>query len=306
MSLRAPLFALLALPLSSVAPVGAPAAPYTPYTPATPATSPPAPVGKPGRGPITSTLDTTMPAFKPDGGAADDWQAELDAIEKKAWDDALKDFLPDGGRAMMPPFRWELKNVVENIEMPGIQESQGIPVKLHAVRVKNNLRGVLEEIVGSFEKQNLFIQPIDQQPQITAEMAVTGLDSDRFISYTAIIRCERGGYCTVVLGEANIGLAAAMKQMNKAKGMFAPVPSSARNVTTSSAEGIESISFSTTELSEADLKKWYATELSKLGFQPAKKEGRFRRGSDMIQLSTRRHEGELVGLLVRRAFDGEE
>jgi len=242
------------------------------------------------------------PMGGPDGGLTDEqFEKEFREMERKAWAEATKDLLPDGGRKMSPPFRWALKNVVQNIEMPGMQESQGIPVKLHAVRVKNNLRGVLEEVVDEFQKQGLYIQPIDQQPQFTAETAVTAVDTDRFISYSAIIRCEpKLGICTVVLGEANIGLAAALKQLNRSREMFVPLPPTAKGVTRSSTEGMESLAFSVSS-SEAELKKWYATELPKVGYQPVKgKEDRYTRGTDLVQLTTRRHEGEVVGLVIKR------
>ena len=235
-----------------------------------------------------------------DAGAVDSkWAAEMKAMEDKAWADALQKYLPDGGRAMNPPFRWAMRNVVEDIDIPGVQESNGVPVKLHAVRVKNDLRGVLEEIVGSFEKQGLYIQPVDQQQQFTAETAVTALDVDRFISYTAIIRCERNGICSVVLGEANVGLAAAMRQFNKAKGTFAPVPPNATGMVTTSAEGMSSLAYSV-PMGEAEVKKWYAAELPKLGFK-ALPDHRYKRGTEVVTVSTRRHEGTVTVLLIRRA-----
>lgn len=235
-----------------------------------------------------------------DAGAVDaKWAAEMKAMENKAWEEALQKYLPDGGRAMNPPFRWALGNVIEDIDIPGLQESNGVPVKLHAVRVKNDLRGVLEEIVGNFQKQGLYIQPVDQQQQFTAETAVTGLDVDRFISYSAIIRCERKGVCTVVLGEANVGLAAALRQFNKAKGTFAPVPPNAQGMITTSAEGMSSLAFSV-PTGEAEVKKWYAAELPKLGFTPLQ-DNRYKRANEVVTVSTRRHEGDVTVLLIRRA-----
>lgn len=233
-----------------------------------------------------------------DGGMSS-YEAELQAQEDKMWAEAMKNYLPDGGRVMGPPFRWELRNVIDEVSMPGVQESMGVPVKLHSVRVKNNLRGVLEEIVGSFEKQGLYLQPVDQQPQFTAETAVTGLDMDRFISYTAIIRCEKSGICTVVLGEANIGLAAALKQANKSRVLFAPVPPAATSVVHSSTEGMQTISFGVT-MSEKELKQWYATELPKLGFK-ALRDDLYKKGTEVVSLTLRRQDGELYGMLVRRA-----
>jgi hypothetical protein len=234
-----------------------------------------------------------------DGGMSS-FEAEMEAEEARLWAEAMKAYyLPDGGRVMKPPFRWEMRNVIDEVAMPGVQESMGVPVKLHSVRVKNNLRGVLEEIVGSFERQGLYIQPVDTQPQFTAETAVTGLDMDRFISYTALIRCEKSGICTVVLGEANIGLAAAMKQANKSRSMWAPLPPSAKSVMQSSTEGLQSISFAVA-VGEKELKQWYAVELPKLGYK-ARSDGLYKKGDEVIQLTTRRQDGELFGMLVKRA-----
>src|SRR6185436_1201795 len=99
-----------------------------------------------------------------------------------------------------------------DVDIPGVQEANGIPVKLHQVRIKGDLRDVVEDVAQDFAKQGLYMQPVLKQPQLTSQTQVTALDPNRFISYTALIQPEKkSGTCLVVLGEANIGLAAAMK-----------------------------------------------------------------------------------------------
>jgi hypothetical protein len=229
-----------------------------------------------------------------------DWSlqsSEEREMERKVWEELSKNDLADGGHVMPPPFKWHLQNVIENIEMPGMQESGGIPVKLHAVRVKNNLRGVLEELVNDFVKQGLYMQPFDQQAQFTAETAVTGLDTERFISYTAIIRPENGGFCTVVLGEANIGLAAVNKQLYKGRNEFAPVPELARHRLTSRAEGMQSLTF-LVAMPEVQLRAWYSAEMKKRGYE--ERDSVFKKGREHISLRTRMDGVDTAALLIRR------
>jgi hypothetical protein len=235
------------------------------------------------------------PAQRPSGAGPQ--SAPERELERKAWAEVSKGELPDGGRALPPPFKWQLQNVLENIDMPGQQESGGVPVKLHAVRVKNNLRGVLDQVVDSFLKQGLYMQPLNQQAQLTAETQVTALDTERFISYSAIIRPEPGGVCTVVLGEANIGLAAVNRQLDQGRAELAPVPELARHRLASRAEGLESLTF-LVAMPEAQLKAWYSTEMHKRGYE--EQGSVFRKGREHISLRTRANGADTAVLLIKR------
>ena len=196
----------------------------------------------------------------------------------------------------LPPFVWKLNNVIENIDMPGMQESNGIPVKLHAVRVKGDLIDTVDDVSKGFVRAGLFMEPVLQQPQMTAETQVTALDWSRFISYTAIIEPDkRTGTCLVVLGEANIGLGAAMKKMHQVPD-FAPLPPNAQNLMRSRAETLETLSFTAT-MTDVDVKKFYSDEMKKRGY--TEKDGTFDKPGEQIRLAVRKDKGDVVVMLLK-------
>ena len=241
------------------------------------------------RAPIDGKALSSQPPVKPKPPpqASDD---ELAEAFEKAW-------AARPAEREVPPFRWQLKNVVDEVEMPGLQESNGIPVKLHEVRIKGDLRDVMEDVVDQFTRQGLYLEPVTKQPQLTAETQITALDWSRFISYTVLIKPDkRSGTCSVVLAEANLGLAAAMRQRAGALPDFAPVPPQAKNLLRGTANELQSLSFSV-PMSEDAVKKWYAEEMKRRGY--VEKEGGFERGTEEIRMSVRRNEGELVVLLLR-------
>jgi hypothetical protein len=197
----------------------------------------------------------------------------------------------------LPQFTWKLKNVIEDIDMPGMQESNGIPVRLHAVRVKGDLVDTVEDVAEGFVRAGLWMEPVLKQPQLSAETQVTALDWSRFISYTALIQPDkRTGTCMVILGEANIGLGAAMKQMHQAPD-FAPVPPPAKNLMRSRAETLQTLTFTVSGMAEADVKKFYSVEMKKLGY--SEKDGTFEKGNEQIRLAVRKDNAEVVVMLVR-------
>ncbi len=210
---------------------------------------------------------------------------------------ALADVPPVETPPPPPPFRWQLKNVIDEIEMPGLQESNGIPVKMHQVRIKGNLRDVVEDAVDQFEKQGLYMEPVTKQPQLTAETQVTALDPYRFISYTVLIKPHKpSGTCEVILAEANIALGAEQQARLKASGDFAPLHPSARNVLRGSAAELRTLSYATL-VSEADVRKWYGDEMKKRGYEVG--ESTFTRGNEKIRMTLRKKDGELTVLLMQ-------
>jgi hypothetical protein len=207
---------------------------------------------------------------------------ELQAlIEDQAIDEVLS-AQEDAGRPP-PVFQWRLKNVVDSIEMPGLQESNGVPVKLHNLQVKSNLMDIVADLLEQFQTQGLYMRDFRDQEQQLAQTQVTAYDPYRQISYTALIECRKSSPCTVILGEANIGLGLANEKAHAAKEDFAPLPPNATSVQRSRTENYESIVFST-PASPAATRKFYNEELPRQGY--TKKEGvdMWRRPGDAIQL----------------------
>ena len=97
-------------------------------------------------------------------------------------------------------FKWEIPDVVADVDVPGTMLATGVPVKLHAVVSKRRYEDVATEVVKSFRKQGLYIAPDSHQPQLTREPQLTGLDPVKMISYTVILQPNKDGTTTVILG----------------------------------------------------------------------------------------------------------
>jgi hypothetical protein len=227
-------------------------------------------------------------------------QQELSAVEQKAIDqeyEKLMSKMRDGGLAPShPPFVWNISNIVESIDIPGIVMSNGFPVKMHALRVKQTEDEVFHELADQFQSQGLYVKPMAQQPQLLKQWQLTGLDGDRGISYTAFVEPHKDGTCTVVLGEANI--AEGLKIRRRGTGAdFAPVYPHAQGVTRTNAEGYQTMVFHTVD-GELDVLSFYEKELKALGYT-AFGHNVFRKQGEEIKLVARRIDGVLNVVLSR-------
>lgn len=205
----------------------------------------------------------------------------------------------------LPPFRWKLSNVVSNVEMPGTQEVDGVPVKLHGVYVKARPEEVIRELVGAFQAAGLYLD--DKQDQPFRQLQVTAVDTDRGISYTALIQGYTNGQSFVVLGEAHLAMAslARLGQLNPQKNGtdFAPLMAGAEGVSRVRSEGMDSVTYSV-QKPETEVLKYYQDSLPKLGF---KQEGEwYRRGTDLVSLRTRKDGARTDVMLTRRQLGSEE
>ena len=106
----------------------------------------------------------------------------------------------DPSEARAPrPFKWEVPNVVSEVEMPGITWSMGVPVKMKAVTVKGDMHETMLYMFDSFTRQRLFVD----HKTLDSPM-LTGVHPDTFITYSALFQQNAPGYITVVLAEANL------------------------------------------------------------------------------------------------------
>ncbi len=239
---------------------------------------------------------------KPDAGPPLTTQGSSDAMEQRAldqaWDQMRALMGPDGGfNQTHPPFQWKLSNIIDDIEMPGTVISNGFPVKMHAFRVKGSEEAIFRELMDNFQEQGLWMQTPTKQPQPLRQNQLTALDTDRRISYTAFVEPHPDGTCTVMLGEANIGLGLdAAKQGGQVD--FAPLYPGCDGVMRSQAEGMDSLSFRTTD-GEAKVLEFYRKRMKELGYSEAAGNGYIKPGEHIRIVGRRSEGGTLTVLLVR-------
>lgn len=215
-------------------------------------------------------------------------------------------FAADAGEeAQQLPFRWEVQNLVEEIDIPDVIMADGIPVKLKQVVVKGKLEDVMRGFVDSFLRQKLYVQPPDQQQVLSAHAQLTGLDTDRFISYSVLAQQASPELCSVVLGEANVGLGVALKSANADAQNFAPLFPGATDVVRTQSEGMRSITFAAPG-TVAEVKAFYDEVLGKAGYKQSKP-GRFRKNQEELNVVVASQKGVTSVLLSSRplpASDG--
>ncbi len=221
---------------------------------------------------------------KPSTADADFWKAHIPTIG-----------LDGGGSVDAPPFRWEIRNVLSSVEMPGAVEADGIPVKLEQLVVRGKVADVLGEVLDSFRRQGLYVQPLDQQLTLTAHEQVTALDPARFISYSALARQVDGETCSLILGEANVGAGASRLALGTD---FAPRFPGGSEPTRTHGEGLDTLSYEV-RAPEAEVVKFYDETLGAAGYQQPQPNV-FQREREEIRLRTRRTQGITSVLLSRR------
>jgi hypothetical protein len=230
-------------------------------------------------------------------------QQELSEVEQRAIDQEYEKTMAmvrDGGLGPShPPFVWHISNIVESIEIPGIVISNGFPVKMHALRVKQTEDEVFHELGEQFVSQGLYMKQMSKQPQLLKQYQLTGLDGDRGISYTAIVEPHRDGTCTVVLGEANIAEGLQLRKRGDG-GDFAPLYPKAQGVTRTQAEGLQTMMFHTID-PEADVIAFYDKELKLRGYAPAGRSVYRKSTGEEIKLVARRVDGVLNVMMSRTA-----
>lgn len=195
-----------------------------------------------------------------------------------------------------PPFEWRLKNVVGSIEMPGIQESNGVPVKLHNLQIRSNLQDIIDDLINQFTTQGLFMRSFLDQEQPLAQTQVTAFDPIRQISYTALIEClPKAPTCTVILGEANIRVGVANANNQGGQKDFVPLPADAISVQRSRAENYETLAFSFPGAPEG-VRSFYANTLTRQGYTKKGKD-LWSRPGDTIQLVFKSTDGRNLVML---------
>jgi hypothetical protein len=200
--------------------------------------------------------------------------------------------------AQRPTFSWDVPRVVESVDVPGVMQADGIPVKLRSVKSAEKPEVIVQHLVARFEAAGFYIPPDAHRTQRLAEPQLTALDTDRLISYTFILQPNPDGTTTVVLGEANLGLA------RKEQSTFAPVFPGGTDVMRSEMEGARSLTYSVTA-EQGKVREFYLTELRAAGFTETS-QGTWRRGGEELRVAVRPGAAGRVAVIVMLRTTTEE
>jgi hypothetical protein len=161
---------------------------------------------------------------------------------------------------LKPEFRWQLSRLIGDIETAGVVWADGMPVKMHAVRVKGSAESVRDEVLASFKVQGLYVPA--EQPQPVGQLQVTAVDGRFLIAYTALIS-PAGETCTVVLTETNVALGLTAPR----KDVGVPLFPGAQSVMVSRSEDFEQVSFETGGAKPEEIEAFYAQVLTGSGYR---------------------------------------
>jgi hypothetical protein len=190
------------------------------------------------------------------------------------------------------PFAWDVPRVLESVEMPGVMRADGIPVRLRSVKSAEKPEVILQHLVDLFEAAGFYIPPDKHRTQWFQEPQLTALDTERLISYTFLLQPNPDGTTTVILGEANLGMA------RREQAAFAPVFPGGKDLMQSEMEGARTLTY----LAEAEPEKvrdFYLKELRGAGYSETAA-GTWRRGGEELKVSVRPVKPGHVAVIVMR------
>jgi len=157
-------------------------------------------------------------------------------------------------------FAWPTPDLIEAADVQGPMTTEGIPLRLRAVRLKHSLDELAPLYVAAYRRAGFYIPPRAHQVDLFRDPALTALDTRHFISYTAIFQENPDGTTTVVLGEANLGLA---RPSNAPPGL--PLYAGAAHLSRATFEGSGVVSYEAAASPKA-VRAFYQDQLGKLGF----------------------------------------
>jgi hypothetical protein len=170
-----------------------------------------------------------------------------------------------GGPAPKPAtapagFAWPTPDLIESADVQGPMTAEGIPLRLRAVRLKHSIDELAPLYVAAYRRAGFYIPPRAHQVDLFRDPALTALDTRHFISYTAIFQENPDKTTTVVLGEANLGLA---RPPNAPPGL--PLFAGAAHLSRATFEGSGVVSYEAPATPKV-VRAFYQDKLGKLGF----------------------------------------
>jgi hypothetical protein len=100
-------------------------------------------------------------------------------------------------------FVWPKPGLVEEIDIPDVIQTDGVPVRLHLIRSTLPVQQLLQTYATAFDQAGFYLAR--EQKRIVAEPHLTALDLRTKISYSAIISPNPDGTSSCLLGEAALG-----------------------------------------------------------------------------------------------------
>jgi hypothetical protein len=204
-----------------------------------------------------------------------------------------------------PRFTWPNPDVLEELEVPGIVQARGVPMKLRAIRVRRHAQEMVDLYLDAFARSGLYVPPPKHQPQLTRELTLTGLDTERLIAYTVIVQPNPDGTTSLMLGESNLALLGKTASSGQDP---APLFPGAQGVMRTDQEGAQVLVFRAKAKPE-EVQSFYREVLGRSGFiepEPALQPGVFARKGEQLQLTVHPREGGEVSVaLIHRVAPAE-
>jgi hypothetical protein len=202
---------------------------------------------------------------------------------------------PDAGTPRAP-FRWDVPGLVDQVDSPGIQVSDGVPMHLQLARSRWQLDALIQAMADRFRAAGLFISTSPEAlSSPTREPILTALDTEKRVAYTVIFQQGADGLVTLILGTSDLSSYKPASPLG-----WAPVMAGAEQVTRTEMEAGQMAMFSV-NASPAQVLEFYRTELGAAGFRedPAQP-GLFQRGTEVLRVVTRQDGDSVVVGLNRR------
>ena len=238
------------------------------------------------------------PSSAPDAGSAPARPASRGKAAVKPQPAAAPDAGVLGAEAPKAPFRWDIPGKVVWVQSPGPQVSDGVPMNLELARTDWPLNAVIQHIMESFRKAGFYMAPMREQRSPTTEPMLTALDVEKLLAYTVIFQENADKSVTLILGVSNMS-------NYKPPGTtltWAPLMPGADGLTRSDLEGAHLAVYAAKPgTTEAQVYDYYRTALAPVGYQEDPEEkGVFRRGSELLIVTTRTEENRLMVSLRHR------
>lgn len=193
-----------------------------------------------------------------------------------------------------PTFTWDVPRVLESVDVPGVMRADGIPVKLRSVKSAESAQVILQHLVDRFAQAGFYIPPDSHRTQWLREPQLTALDTERLISYTFVLQSNPDGTTTVVLGEANLGLA------RREQSAFAPVYPGGTDLMRSEMEGGRSMTYLVVA-EPSKVRAFYAEQLAGAGYREDSDGTWVGHGEELRVAVRSAKDGRTVVILLRRS-----
>ncbi len=196
-----------------------------------------------------------------------------------------------GARAVSA-FEWAVPSEASRVDVAGVQQARGIPVKLEAATSRLPALELLRYFAARFRERGLFIPPAKDQLVVEGALQLTGLDVERLRAYTVLLRPLPDGRGTQVL------MSTADLDAARSEGpAFIPLPPGASSVVSVDVEAARSVSFSVQTRPE-QVAAFYREVLPRDGYRE-REPGVFTLGPRTLRVHTRPLADGRLGVVVR-------